>query len=57
MQKGYTESKEPRVSKTKNGKIMLLFRCAVCGNKTFKFMKEQEGVRTPLSKILDDILF
>ena len=29
------ESKKLRVSKTKNGKIMLSLRCAICGNKKF----------------------
>ena len=52
--------------KTKNGRPMLLSECAVCGNKKYKFMKEQEaigllslGLKTPLSKIplLGDILF
>ena len=60
-----TESKKPRVSKTSNGIIMLLTRCAKCGNTKSKFIKEQEacgllnhlGIRTPLSKmpLLGDI--
>ena len=28
-----TESKIPKVVKTKNGRIMLLSKCAVCGSK------------------------
>ena len=46
---------------------MLLSKCAICGNKNSRFIKNQEakglltnlGVRTPLSKapILGDILF
>ena len=53
--------------KTKNGKTMLLSKCAVCGSKKSKFIKEQEakgllsslGFTTPLNEILllDDILF
>ena len=34
-----TESKNPQVVKTKNGKIMLVSKCAVCDSK--KLMKEQ----------------
>ena len=46
---------------------MLLSKCAVCGSKKSRFMKEQEtkrllsslGLKTPLSKVplLGDILF
>ena len=49
----------PRISKTKNNKTMILSKCAICGSKKSKFIKEQEakgllscpGIRTPLSKI------
>ena len=45
--------------KTKNGRILLSSKCAICGNKKSGFMKEQEaerflfnlGIKTPLSKI------
>ena len=51
-----TESKNPRVVKTKIGRIMV---CAVCDSKKLKFIKEQEatgslsnlGIRTLLRKI------
>ena len=53
--------------KTKNGRTMLSPKCAVCGSKNSRFMKEQEekgllsslGLKTPLNKIplLSDILF
>ena len=54
-----TESKNPKFAKTKNGRIMLLSKCAVCDSKKSKFIKQQEasgllsslGIRTPLSKI------
>ena len=44
---------------TKNGRFMLLSKCAVSGNRKSKFIKEQEpegllshlGIKTPLSKI------
>ena len=62
-----TENINPRVSKTSNGKTMLLSKCAICDIKKSRFIKNQEpkgllsnlGVRTPLSKvpILGDILF
>ena len=53
-----TESKNPKVLKTKNGWIMLLSKCAVCDRKKSKFIKEQEttellsslGIKTLLSK-------
>ena len=54
-----TESKNPKVAWAKNGRIMLLSKCAVCESKKSKFIKEQEasgllstlGIKTPLSKI------
>ena len=62
-----TESINPKVSKTTNGKTMILSKCAICGSKKSKFIKEQQakgllsnlGLRTPLNKIsvLGDILF
>ena len=62
-----TESINPKVSKTTNGKVIILSTCAICGNKKSKFIKEQQakgllsnlGPRTPLNKIpvLGDILF
>ena len=50
-----TESKNPKVVKTKNGRITLLSKCALCNSK--KFLKEQEarglltslGIGKPLS--------
>ena len=35
-----TESINPRVSKTSNNKTMLLSKCAVCGTKKSRFIKE-----------------
>ena len=62
-----TESINPKVLKTTNGKTMILSKCAICGSKISNFIKEQQakgllsnlGVRTPLNKIplLGDILF
>ena len=62
-----TENINPKVSKTSNNRIMILSKCAICGSKKSRFIKNQEakgllsnlGVSTPLSKvkILGDILF
>ena len=54
-----TESINPKVSKTTNGIMMILSKCAICGSKKSKFTKEQQekgllsnlGIRTPLNKI------
>ena len=55
-----TESKNPKVIRAKNGRIMLLPKCSVCDSKKLKFIKEQEvsvlssslRIKTTLSKIL-----
>ena len=62
-----TENIDPKVSKTSNGKTIILSKCAVCDSKKSKFIKEQQakgllsnlGIKTPLNKIplLGDILF
>ena len=61
------ENINPRVSKTSNGRTMMLSKCAICDSKKSRFTKNQEvegllnnlGVRATLSKvpILGDILF
>ena len=62
-----TENINPRVSNTSIGKTMLLSKCAKCGDKKSRFIKNQEGkgllrtlgIRAPLSKVslLGDIFF
>ena len=62
-----TENINSKVSKTNNNRTMILSKCAICGSKKSRFIKNQEakgllsnlGIRTPLSKvpILGDILF
>ena len=62
-----TENKNPKVARTKNRRIMLLSKCAVCDSKKLKFIKEREasgllnslGIKTPLSKtaLVGPILF
>ena len=54
-----TESKNPEVVKTINGRIMFLSKFAVCDSKKSKIIKELEasgllsslGIKTPLNKI------
>ena len=38
-----TESKNPKVATTNNGRIMILSKCAVCDSKKSWFIKEQEA--------------
>ena len=38
-----TENINPKVSSTSNGKAMLLSKCAMCGSKKSRFIKNQEG--------------
>ena len=38
-----TVRKNLKVARTKIGRIMLLSKCAVCGSKKSKFLKEQEA--------------
>ena len=53
--------------KTKDGRLMVSSKCAACGSKTSRFMKEQKakglltnlGIKTPLNKnpLLGNLLF
>ena len=62
-----TKSINPKISKTTNGKAIILSTCTICGSKKSKFIKEQQakgllsnlGLKKPLNKIpvLGDILF
>ena len=61
-----TENIHPKIWSTSNGKAMILLKCAICGSKKSRFIKNQEakgllsnlGIKTALSKvpILEDIL-
>ena len=65
--KEHTKNINPQLSRTSNGKMMILSKCAICGSKKSKFTKKQDakgilsnlGIKTPLSKIplLGDVLF
>ena len=54
-----TESKNLKVARTNNGRIMLLSKCVGCDSKKSKFIKEQRasglfstlGIKAPLNKI------
>ena len=54
-----TEIKNPKIARTKNGRIMLLSKYTVCDSNKLQFMKQQEtsrllsslGIKTTLSKI------
>ena len=62
-----TKSKNPKVSKTNNEKMILLSVCLLCNSKQPRFIREQEasgilselGIRSVLSKVplLGDTLF
>ena len=60
-----TKDIDPEVSSTSNGKAMILSKCAICGSTKSRFIKNQEAkgllsnicIRTPLSKVLGDLLF
>ena len=62
-----TENIYPEISSTSNGRTMILSKCAMCGSKKSRLIKNQEakgllsklGIKTPLIKIpiLGNILF
>ena len=61
-----SESINPKMSRTKNNRLLMQSQCSNCRNKKSRFVKEQEaegllsdlGIKTPLSKIpLLNVLF
>ena len=61
-----TKNLNSKIFKTKNGRLIMQSKCAECGFKKSRFVKEQEakgllsnlGIKTPLSKIpLLNVLF
>ena len=61
-----TDNLNPKIFKTKNGRLIMQSRCPDCGFKKSRFAKKQEakglpsnlGIKTPLSKIsLLNVLF
>ena len=61
------ENIDPKVPGSSNGRLMILSKCAICGSKKSRFIKNQEtkrllsklGIKTPLNKlpISSDTLF
>ena len=61
-----TETIDPKMARTKNGRLLMQSKCTGNGMKKSRFVKEQEakgllsnlGIKTPLSKIpLLNVLF
>ena len=60
-----TENIDPKISRSSNGKAMILSQCAICGSKKYRFISNQEakgllrklGVKTPLSKVPYWVIF
>ena len=61
-----TKNNNPKIVRNRQNRLMIQSNCANCGNKKFKFIKEQQamgilsnlGIKTPLSKVpLLNILF
>ena len=61
-----TKKNDAKTKKIKNGRLILSSKCAICGSKESRFIKEQEakkllnslGIITPSSKIpLLNVLF
>ena len=67
VEKKPPENLDSKISKTKNGRLIMQWKCGVCGIKKSRFVKEQEakgllnnlGIKTLLDKIplVGDILF
>ena len=41
--KKHTKNINPQFSSTSNGKLMMLSKCAICGSKKSRFIKNQEA--------------
>ena len=65
--KNNTKNIDPEISSSSNGRAMILLKCAICGSKNSRFIKNQEakgllstlGIKTTLSNVptLGYILF
>ena len=57
--KKYMENTNPKIVRNRQNRLMIQSNCANCGNKKFRFIKEQQamgvlsnlGIKTPLSKV------
>ena len=61
-----TKNINAKIVRTKNNRLAMMSKCAICGKNKFRFIKEQEaegllsnlGIKTPLSKVpLLNLLF
>ena len=50
--KKQTESIDPKVSPTSNGRTMILSKCAICDSKKSKFIKKQEAKELLSNQVL-----
>ena len=58
--KKYMKNTNPKIVRNRQNRLMIQSNCANCGNKKFRFIKEQQamrilsnlGIKTPLSKVL-----
>ena len=65
--KKHIKNINPQVSSSSNGKVIILSKCAICGSKKSRFIKNQKakgllsklGIKTPFNKlpIFGNILF
>ena len=62
----HTRNNNPKIVRNRQNRLMIKSSCANCGNKKYRFIKEQQamsilsnlGIKTPLSKVpLLNILF
>ena len=52
------ENIDPKMLQTKNNRLIMQSKCTLCGIKKSRFVKQQEAIRTSLSKIpLVNVLF
>ena len=64
--KDYTKNNNPKIVRNRQNRLIIQSNCANCGNKIFRFIKEQQamgiltnlGIKSPLSEVpLLNILF
>ena len=57
--KDYTKNTNSKIVRNRENRLIIQSNCANCGNKKFRFIKEQQamgilsnlGIKTPLSKV------
>ena len=62
----YTKNNNPKIVRNRQNRLMIQSKCAICGSKKYRFIKEQQamgilsnsGIKSALSKVsLLNILF